>query len=853
MKSAETTTTSDPTRLTQAFVDQLGNRYEVISKLGAGAFGEVYRAKDTMLDRDVAIKRIRIDVFDGEQRDEVRKRSIREAQLAAALNHPKIVTIHDVVDCPDAIFIVMEYVSGETLRETINKTGRLSLVETIEILSQTAEALDFAHGQKIIHRDVKPGNIMVRADGGVKVMDFGIAKSEASGNLTAVGAILGTPNYMSPEQAEGLSTVGSRSDLFSLGSIAFECLSGQKAFRAESVVGTLLRVVKGDTPQIDCNAVHLHPDAGKVLTRALAKDPAARFDSGAELIEMLRQVPMLEAESVTVELPAPPVITRRERGSTSSFDLGLQGNLQEKPLGQAIREIYTTRKTGILHVDSESVSRRLYFRKGSIVFANSSREEDRLGEFLISRGDIDRSAFERASRVMRETGQRFGRTLVELGFMTDEQMQASVLVQIEHIIRALFSLTSGTYGFEKMDRPVERDIVLDISTGDTILRSIRETVSVDIVRKELGDLSGVLLHSENPLLLYQKISLDPSEGFILSRVDGVCSIAELASVSPLGEEETLKCVYGLMSAGVLELGESATSRPQRQAERKVRLPEPEVVVRTSQSVTSQPAQPKAKEETGAAAAEKATLEGIATKHASLASTNHYELLEVDPEATASGIKAAYYTMVKRYHPDRHHSTNLKDMEGLLEELFVKISAAYEVLSDASERAAYDSMALRPKAKPKQTSSPPVAAAEQPRPEINPKVLAHEHYDAARRSFDGMAYHDAIQFLREAVRLDPIEPAYHKLLATALTKNPLWIKEAEQSFMDALELNPDDVDCYLSLAEIYKESGMTTRAQRMYRKVLERDPANEIAFEHLPDENPKSRSRVDRLKSALARR
>ena len=549
------------------------------------------------------------------------------------------------------------------------------------------------------------------------------------------------------------------------------------------------------------------------------------------------------------------MITRREPGSSSSFDLGLQGDLQEKPLGQAIREIYTMRKTGILHVDSESVSRRLYFRKGSIVFANSAREKDRLGEFLIGRGDIDRSEFEHASRVMRETGQRFGRTLVELGVMTDEQMQESVLAQIEHIIRALFSLTSGTYGFEKMDRPVEQDIVLDISTGDTILRSIRDTVSVDVVRKELGDLSAVLLHSENPLLLYQKISLDPSEGFVLSRVDGVCSIAELASVSPLDEEETLKCVYGLISAGVLELDESNTSRPTRRAERKVSLPEPEVVFRTSQSASGEPAQPKTErepeDETGNAAKVKATLEDIATKHASLASTNHYELLEVDPDATASGIKAAYYTMVKRYHPDRHHSTNLKDVEGLLEELFVKISAAYELLSDASERAAYDAVELGPKTQPKEPSPSP--APVQPRREIDPKVLAHEHYDAARRSFDSMAYHDAIQFLQEAVRLDPTEPAYHKLLAMALTKNPLWIKEAEQSFMQALELNPEDTECYLRLGEIYEASRMTTRAQKMYRKVLEYNPANEIAFEHLRDENTTRRSRVDRLKSARARR
>jgi serine/threonine protein kinase/Flp pilus assembly protein TadD len=847
MKASEPSVVRETARLAD-LVEQLGDRYEVTGKLGLGAFGEVYRAQDTMLDRVVAIKRIRIDAFENEeQRDQVRKRSILEAQLAAALSHPNIVTIHDILPRTASTFIVMEYVDGKNLRNILKERTRLSLDETIQVLAQAASAIDYAHERKIIHRDVKPGNIMVKADGSVKMMDFGIAKSEASTSLTAVGAILGTPNYMSPEQAEGRATIDRRADLFSLGAIAFECLSGQKAFRADSAVGILLRVVKGETPRFDCETLDLHPDVGDVLTRALAKEPSERFETAATFIEALRKVPVAPpAKSAPRERPAQPVITRREPGSTSTFDLELRGSLEDKPLCNIIRDIYTTRKTGILHVKTDTVSRRLYFRKGSIVFANSDREEDRLGEFLIGRGEIDRALFELASKLMMERGQRFGRTLVELGVMTEERMEAAVLDQIDSIIRAMFSLRSGKFGFEKMDQPVEQDIVLEISTGDTIVRSIRDTVSFDIVSMELGDLSGVLRLSENPLLRYQAISLDPSEGFVLSRVDGASTIGELVSLSPLGEEETLKCVYGLISAGVLDVEEAATHRQSKRTSRKKRAREARVDARQSAKNIERLEDAEAPI-TDSEVEEIATLDDIAAKHAKLASASYYELLEVDPEATASGIKAAYHSMVKRYHPDRHHSAKLRQARGLLEELFVTISRAYEVLSDESARADYDGKALLQKIEPHEdpvTEKTPRA--------INPKFLAAEHYDAARKSYDNMAYYDAIQFLQEAVRLDPTEAAYHKLLGMALSKNPLWRDDAEESFLKAVELNPEDVDGYLRLAEIYERSGSETRARDMYRKVLDCDPANETALKNLPREGASEYNLVDRLKSSLER-
>ncbi len=279
----------------------LGERYTTVSRLGAGAFGEVFRAHDNVLGRDVAVKRIKLEAFvEPAQLEDVKQRFLREAQVAARLRHPNIVTTHDIVATPLTSFIVMELVEGRTLQAVLLERGRLPLAETIELMSQVARALDHAHGHQVVHRDVKPANIMIEPLGQVKVMDFGIAKLETGANLTTTGSIMGTPNYMSPEQAKGLK-VGSRSDLFSLGCVLYECLTGRKPFQGESVSVILVKILTEDPPPVDFAATGLPLEIGAVLKRAIAKDPDARYASGADLIEALRTA----GQTTVVSPPGP--------------------------------------------------------------------------------------------------------------------------------------------------------------------------------------------------------------------------------------------------------------------------------------------------------------------------------------------------------------------------------------------------------------------------------------------------------------------------------------------------------------------------------------------------------------------
>ena len=215
--------------MSDSLAELLGDRYTPVARLGEGTFGEVFRARDGVLGREVAVKRVRLEAFSAPgQLEEVKARFLREAQVAARLRHPNIVTTYDIVSTPRSSFIVMELVEGRDLQSLLQERGRLGLNETLDILGQVAAALDHAHVNGVVHRDIKPANIMIEPSGQVKVMDFGIAKVEQGGNLTSTGLIMGTPNYMSPEQAKGLK-VDARADVFSLGCVLYECVSGTEA------------------------------------------------------------------------------------------------------------------------------------------------------------------------------------------------------------------------------------------------------------------------------------------------------------------------------------------------------------------------------------------------------------------------------------------------------------------------------------------------------------------------------------------------------------------------------------------------------------------------------------------------
>ncbi|HEY1496076.1 MAG TPA: protein kinase, partial [Candidatus Solibacter sp.] len=263
--------------------------YEILEQLGEGGMGVVYKARDTQLDRFVAIKVLRSDrVADSGRKG----RFVQEAKAASSLNHPNIVTIYEIGADAGSDYIVMEFVSGRTLDRMIPRVG-LRLAELLKYAIPVADAMACAHAAGIIHRDLKPGNIMVGLDGQVKLLDFGLAKlsdlhdssdSELTRPMpeTEEGSILGTVSYMSPEQAEA-RRVDARADIFSFGAVLYEMATGQRAFLGRSKISTLAAILQGDPkPAAEVHA-GLPRELGKIIERCLRKDPAWRYQSAADL------------------------------------------------------------------------------------------------------------------------------------------------------------------------------------------------------------------------------------------------------------------------------------------------------------------------------------------------------------------------------------------------------------------------------------------------------------------------------------------------------------------------------------------------------------------------------------------
>lgn len=266
-------------------------RYEIVDEIGKGAMGVVYLARDPLIGRLVALKTFRIgySVKDAEL-EQFRARFIREAQSAGILSHPNIVTIHDVVEQSDdgLAFIAMEYVRGTNLKALLQGDQSLTLPFIVEVVAQVADALDYAHSHRVVHRDVKPANILITADNRVKITDFGIARLDTS-NLTQEGQLLGTPNYMAPEQIQGRD-VDHRADLFALGVVLYEMLTRHKPFQGENLTVVSHRIVYDHfTPPKDY-VKNLPPGLEGILARALEKDPNRRYQKAKEMVGDLRRL-----------------------------------------------------------------------------------------------------------------------------------------------------------------------------------------------------------------------------------------------------------------------------------------------------------------------------------------------------------------------------------------------------------------------------------------------------------------------------------------------------------------------------------------------------------------------------------
>src|ERR1700680_4699682 len=263
-------------------------RYEIVGELGRGAMGVVYRAVDPVIGRNVAVKTIKLSAEGtGLTRPELLTRFQTEARAAGLLTHPNIVVVFDAGEEDGLYYITMELVEGKSLQALLDGGHAFPLPRTLRIMEQTCSALQFAHERNVVHRDIKPANLMLTADDTVKVTDFGTAKILQFGTVQQTAHVMGTPSYMSPEQVKGRAVDG-RSDIFSLGVMLYEMVTGEKPFPGQNITTVIYKIVNEDPVpprQIDPT---IHPGISAVVMRALEKEPEQRYQSCREMLEDLK-------------------------------------------------------------------------------------------------------------------------------------------------------------------------------------------------------------------------------------------------------------------------------------------------------------------------------------------------------------------------------------------------------------------------------------------------------------------------------------------------------------------------------------------------------------------------------------
>lgn len=274
-------------------------RYQIVSELGRGAMGIVYQARDPQIDRLVALKTILLHGQDPEKEQEFRERFLREAQAAGRLQHPGLVTIYDAGEEEENHdpYIVLEFVSGESLNRILAREKKLPLSRALQLAEEIALALDYAHSQGVVHRDIKPGNVLINEEGRAKIADFGIAQLNIA-SFTLPGQVLGTPAYMAPEQLSGEGADG-RSDIFSVGVLLYAMATGHSPFHGNSATTVCFKVVNRDPIPASTLDLNLPRSLDPVIARAMAKDPAQRYQRAAELADDLHRLRTTEQVSRT--------------------------------------------------------------------------------------------------------------------------------------------------------------------------------------------------------------------------------------------------------------------------------------------------------------------------------------------------------------------------------------------------------------------------------------------------------------------------------------------------------------------------------------------------------------------------
>jgi hypothetical protein len=499
-------------------------------------------------------------------------------------------------------------------------------------------------------------------------------------------------------------------------------------------------------------------------------------------------------------------MARRTKGP-SAAEPARRGELGEGVLPGVLRTLYSERKTGLLHVTRGGERGSVCFVKGAIVYGDTTIPECHMGETLVRHGLLTQDDLDRALDLVRVTGRRLGEVLLDLGIYDADGVEDALALQVREVLLTVFSWREGRYVFEEHDPSAFRgyDHPLPLSTGEVILDAVWSITDPDVIRFSLGDLDRVLVPASDPLLRFQRLSLTPTDGFILSRVDGVLTAAEILRMAPVSVEEAQRSLCGLLHTGMVEY-----LRPSAPAARR------------SESLRDR----------------------ILDAHARLASQRPHEVLGVDKDASPGEIQAAFVRLAKLYHPDAHHGSELADLKDKLEALFARVTEAHRTLGRSRGVAAppptTDGGRVEvgpPSANDARPAVPPPVAAEGPEATLR---SVEEDLNAASEALAAGRYWDVLAAVNDALpRATGRERRRARTLrAQALLKGDGGRRAAEEELKAALAEDAANADAHFILGTIYREGGAHALAAASFRRVLQLKPRHTQALNELASLEPK---------------
>jgi curved DNA-binding protein CbpA len=538
----------------------------------------------------------------------------------------------------------------------------------------------------------------------------------------------------------------------------------------------------------------------------------------------------------------------------------VQGQLGEKLVPDLIRDIAQRSSSGLLRLSRGKAIKAVFFESGAPTFAISNLTNEQLEYRLIHQGIATPEQIERAKERAGKT-QRLGPALVEMGTLEDGQMRKLVCDQVMAIILSVFEWTQGDYAFDERIRAAH-EVTLNLGASDVLLEGARHAAAISEVADTMVPPGAVVLKSKTNGNGADTARLIPLESYILSRIESTIATSEIGAMSGLGDDDAHRAVCVLVAAGFLKVLDQDKDRH--------RDVEEDVAVQDADESLER------------------VREDVVRKLHYSTSADFYDVLGVTRHATTAEIKTAYYHLAKRYHPDRYHQRDSGDLRNKLESLFAMITQAYDTLSQPAQRAGYDDrirkasgslgpsvLRTSPLVVPEQvvkesraadadrpgpnhlngsdgqpvngdSLAPPLdelAVAEpmvpKAAPHLPPAQMAEVYYQQGRARFERKEYHAAVHLLREAIKLDSNRAPYHYHLGIALIRNPRTRREAEYHLSKAAQLEPYNAQIRVKLGLLYKEAGLTKRAEQYFREALKMDPENRVAIRETGGEGSKA--------------